>query len=81
MSFITDLINKITNFRVKVGDKLNTLKNQIGQLNSLTTNNKTSLVGAVNEVNGKANALDAIGTTNLLPETKTLKTQSSKTAV
>ena len=54
MSFITDLINKITNFRVKVGDKLNTLKNQIGQLNSLTTNDKTSLVGAVNEVNRKA---------------------------
>lgn len=51
MSFITDLINKITNFRVKIGDKLNTLKNQIGQLNSLTTNDKTSLVGAVNEVN------------------------------
>ena len=51
MSFITDLINKITNFRVKVGDKLNTLKNQIGQLNSLTTNDKTSLVGAINEVN------------------------------
>ena len=54
MSFITDLINKITNFRVKVGDKLNTLKNQIGQLNSLTTNDKTSLVEAVNEVNRKA---------------------------
>ena len=51
MSFITDLINKITNFRVKIGDKLNTLKSQIGQLNLLTTNDKTSLVGAVNEVN------------------------------
>lgn len=49
--FITDLISKITNFRVKVGDKLNTLKSQIGQLNLLTTNDKTSLVGAVNEVN------------------------------
>ena len=53
--FITNLINKITNFRVKVGDKLNTLKNQIGQLNSLTTTNKTDLVSAVNEVNNKTN--------------------------
>ena len=51
MTFIIDLISKITNFRVKVGDKLNTLKSQIGQINSLTTNDKTSLVGAVNEVN------------------------------
>ena len=51
MPFITDLISKITNFRVKIGDKLNTLKSQIGQLNLLTTNDKTSLVGAVNEVN------------------------------
>ena len=51
MSFITNLINKITDFRVKIGDKLNTLKSQIGQLNLLTTNDKTSLVGAVNEVN------------------------------
>lgn len=49
--FITNLISKITNFRVKIGDKLNTLKSQIGQLNLLTTNDKTSLVGAVNEVN------------------------------
>ncbi len=49
--FITNLINKITNFRVKIGDKLNTLKSQIGQLNLLTTSDKTSLVGAVNEVN------------------------------
>ena len=66
MSFITDLINKITNFRVKVGDKLNTLKNQIGQLNSLTTNDKTSLVGAVNEVNNIQ-----IGGRNLLLQTTT----------
>ena len=66
MSFITDLINKITNFRVKVGDKLNTLKNQIGQLNSLTTNNKTSLVGAINEVNNIQ-----IGGRNLLLQTTT----------
>ena len=66
MSFITDLINKITNFRVKVGDKLNTLKNQIGQLNSLTTNDKTSLVGAINEVNNIQ-----IGGRNLLLQTTT----------
>ena len=51
MPFITDLLSKVTNLRIKIGDKLNTLKNQIGQLNSLTTNDKTSLVGAVNEVN------------------------------
>ena len=54
MYFITDLISKITNFRIKIGDKLNILKSQIGQLNSLTTNDKTSLVEAVNEVNRKA---------------------------
>ena len=54
MPFITDLLSKVTNLRIKIGDKLNTLKNQIGQLNSLTTNDKTSLVGAVNEVNRKA---------------------------
>ena len=66
MSFITDLISKITNFRVKIGDKLNTLKNQIGQLNSLTTNDKTSLVGAVNEVNNIQ-----IGGRNLLLQTTT----------
>ena len=66
MSFITDLINKITNFRVKVGDKLNTLKNQIGQLNSLTTNDKTSLVGAINEVNNIQ-----IGGRNLFLQTTT----------
>ena len=68
MSFITDLINKITNFRVKVGDKLNTLKNQIGQLNSLTTNDKTSLVGAVNEVNNIQ-----IGGRNLILNSKSLE--------
>ena len=66
MPFITDLISKITNFRVKIGDKLNTLKNQIGQLNSLTTNNKTSLVGAINEVNNIQ-----IGGRNLLLQTTT----------
>lgn len=66
MPFITDLISKITNFRVKIGDKLNTLKNQIGQLNSLTTNDKTSLVGAVNEVNNIQ-----IGGRNLLLQTTT----------
>lgn len=68
MSFITDLINKITNFRVKVGDKLNTLKNQIGQLNSLTTNDKTSLVGAVNEANNIQ-----IGGRNLILNSKSLE--------
>ena len=51
MPFITDLISKVTNLRIKIGDKLNILKSQIGQLNSLTTDDKTSLVGAVNEVN------------------------------
>ena len=66
MSFITNLINKITDFRVKIGDKLNTLKSQIGQLNLLTTNDKTSLVGAVNEVNNIQ-----IGGRNLLLQTTT----------
>ena len=69
MPFITDLISKITNFRVKIGDKLNTLKNQIGQLNSLTTNDKTSLVGAINEVNNIQ-----IGGRNLLLQTTTSET-------
>ena len=54
MPFITELISKVTNFRIKVGDKLNILKKEIGQLDSLTTNDKSSLVGAVNEVNRKA---------------------------
>lgn len=66
MSFITDLINKITNLRIKIGDKLNILKSQIGQLNSLTTNDKTSLVGAINEVNNIQ-----IGGRNLLLQTTT----------
>ena len=65
MPFITDLISKITNFRVKIGDKLNTLKSQIGQLNLLTTSDKTSLVGAVNEVNNIQ-----IGGRNLLRNTE-----------
>lgn len=54
MPFITELISKVTNFRIKVGDKLNILKKEIGQLDSLTTNDKSSLVLAVNEVNRKA---------------------------
>ena len=68
MSFITDLINKITNLRIKIGDKLNILKSQIGQLNSLTTNDKTSLVGAVNEVNNIQ-----IGGRNLILNSKSLE--------
>ena len=54
MSFITDLLSKVTNLRIKIGDKLNILKREIGQLDSLTTNDKSSLVLAVNEVNRKA---------------------------
>ena len=68
MTFITDLISKITNFRVKIGDKLNTLKSQIGQLNSLTTNDKTSLVDAINEVNNIQ-----IGGRNLILNSKSLE--------
>lgn len=54
MPFITDLLSKVTNLRIKIGDKLNILKNEVGQLDSLTTNDKSSLVLAVNEVNRKA---------------------------
>ena len=68
MPFITDLLSKVTNLRIKIGDKLNTLKNQIGQLNSLTTNDKTSLVGAVNEVNNIQ-----IGGRNLILNSKSLE--------
>ena len=69
MPFITDLLSKVTNLRIKIGDKLNILKGQIGQLNSLTTNDKTSLVEAVNEVNRKAVVHDGtltLGTGNRL---------------
>ena len=66
MPFITDLLSKVTNLRIKIGDKLNILKGQIGQLNSLTTNDKTSLVGAINEVNNIQ-----IGGRNLLLQTTT----------
>ena len=52
MSFISDLIINVSAFRVKIGEKLITLSNRIGNLPSLTTTNKTSLVSAINEVNG-----------------------------
>ena len=68
MPFITDLLSKVTNLRIKIGDKLNILKSQIGQLNSLTTNDKTSLVGAINEVNNIQ-----IGGRNLVLNSKSLE--------
>ena len=72
--FITNLINKITNFRVKIGDKLNTLKSQIGELELLTTNDKTSLVGAVNEVNNKQeDYIPLTGTESNKPLTGTIE--------
>lgn len=52
MSFISDLIINVSAFRVKIGEKLITLSNRMGNLPSLTTTNKTSLVSAINEVNG-----------------------------
>ena len=68
MPFITDLLSKVTNLRIKIGDKLNILKREIGQLNSLTTNDKTSLVGAINEVNNIQ-----IGGRNLILNSKSLE--------
>lgn len=53
MSFISDLLIEISSFRIRVGNKLNTLANRIGDLTALTTSNKTDIVGAINEVNGK----------------------------
>lgn len=55
MGFITDIITNISAFRITIGNKLNTIKAWIGNLPSLTTTHKTDLVGAINEVNGKAN--------------------------
>lgn len=66
MSFISDLLIEISSFRIRVGNKLNTLSNRIGDLTALTTTNKNSLVGAINEVNGKTSALDDFGGRNFL---------------
>ena len=72
MPFITDLLSKVTNLRIKIGDKLNILKREIGQLNLLTTNDKTSLVGAVNEVNNIQ-----IGGRNLIKNSQKYNSDSS----
>src|SRR5690606_15844657 len=64
MSFISDLLIEISSFRIRVGNKLNALSNRIGDLTALTTTNKTDLVGAINEVNGKTSALDDFGGRN-----------------
>src|SRR5690606_24636678 len=65
MSFISDLLIEISSFRIRVGNKLNALANRIGELTALTTSNKTDIVGAINEVDGKTSALDNIGGRNL----------------
>src|SRR5690606_14107528 len=54
MSFISDLLIEVSSFRIKVGEKLNTLADRIGTLANLTTTNKTNLVDAVNELNSKS---------------------------
>ena len=60
MSFISDLIINVSAFRIKIGEKLITLSNRIGNLPSLNTNNKTNLVAAINEVN--ANSIQTLST-------------------
>lgn len=70
MSFISNLISNITSFRVKVGEKLNLLSSRIGSLPSLSTNNKESLVDAINEVGSKS---------NIFPQSKQLRTYYFKT--
>src|SRR5690606_3635020 len=63
MSFISDLLIEVSSFRIKVGEKLNTLANRIGTLANLTTTNKTNLVDAVNEINNNIpKSLDFITT-------------------
>lgn len=54
MSFISDLLINVSAFRITVGNKINALGNRIGTLTALTTSNKSSLVEAVNELNGKS---------------------------
>src|SRR5690606_29079893 len=60
MSFISDLLVEISSFRIRVGNKLNTLADRIGTLTNLTTTNKNSLVEAVNEVNSKADVANSM---------------------
>ena len=52
MGFISDLLIEITSFRIRVGNKLNKLWEDIGNKANLTTTDKTNLVNAINEVNG-----------------------------
>lgn len=54
MSFISDLLINVSAFRITIGNKINALGNRIGTLTALTTSNKSSLVEAVNELNGKS---------------------------
>src|SRR5690606_35756656 len=68
MSFISDLLIEISSFRIRVGNKLNALANRISDLTALTTSNKTDIVGAINEVNGKTSALDDFGGRNYQPD-------------
>lgn len=51
MGLISDLITNVTAFRATTGDKLNSLYDDIGNKSMLNTNNKTSLVSAINEIN------------------------------
>ena len=66
--WINRLISEINETVLSIISKLNILKSQIGQLNSLTTNDKTSLVVAVNEVNNIQ-----IGGRNLILNSKSLE--------
>lgn len=62
MNWINRLFTEIDELISVISIKLNTLYDYIGNLESLTTNNKTNLVSAINEIN--ASSVDNFITTN-----------------
>lgn len=62
--FLNDLQDNIINNFSEVDTRLTSNSSSIGTLSSLTTTEKSNLVGATNEVNGKLGNLSNLNTTN-----------------